>query len=85
MENNQIMNPTQLKTDLHNLIDKVNDTNLLNAIKEILSKQVNDVDFWDDLPLSVRESIKKGMVQAENGQTKGHSEVMKKYDKWLLK
>jgi predicted transcriptional regulator len=79
------MNSIELKSDLHSLIDKVNDIDMLNAIKVILSTQVNESDFWDELPLNVRESVKRGMEQARNGNTKAHSEVMKKYEKWLLR
>jgi hypothetical protein len=77
------MNTIELKSDLHNLIDRVTDDTILNAIKVILSKQVNEVDFWDELPLNVKESVKRGMNQAKNGETKLHSEVAKKYAKWL--
>jgi len=79
----EIMNSTELKSDLHNLIDKVNDATILNAIRAILAKQVSDTDFWNDLPVSVQESVKRGIIQAKNGQTKDHSEVMKKHEKWL--
>ena len=73
----------ELKSDLHSLIDKVNDATILNTIKAILSKQAREGDFWDELPLNVQESVKRGMVQAKKGQTKAHSEVMKKYEKRL--
>ncbi len=39
------MNTIELKNDLHSLIDKINDATILNAIKTILSKQLNDEDF----------------------------------------
>lgn len=77
------MNAIELKSDLHSLIDKVNDTNILSAIKTILSAQVKEADFWEELPLNVQESVKRGMDQARNGKTKAHSEVIKKYEKWL--
>ena len=35
-----IMNAMDLKSDLHSLIDRVNDTTILNAIKAILSAQL---------------------------------------------
>lgn len=79
----RIMNSLELKSDLHNLIDRVNDVTILNAIKAILNKQVSEVDFWDELPTNVQESALRGMEQAKNGQTRAHNEVMKKYDKWL--
>ncbi len=77
------MNTKELKSDLHSLIDKVNDGAILNAIKTILSKQVKDEDFWEELPFGVQGSIKSGMEQAWRGETKEHSDVMKKYEKWL--
>ena len=77
------MDAMQLKTDLHNLIDKVNDTRILSAIKTILSKQTEEVDFWDELPLNVQESVKRGIEQADRGETKSHQEIMQKHTKWL--
>ena len=77
------MNVIELKSDLHSLIDKVNDTTILNAIKVILSTQVKENDSWEELPLNVRESVKRGMEQARSGKTKSHTEVMKNYEKWL--
>ena len=78
-----IMNAIDLKSDLHSLIDKVNDTAILNAIKAILSAQLKEDDLWDELPLNIQESVKRGMEQARSGKTKAHTEVMKSYEKWL--
>ncbi|MFW5890222.1 MAG: hypothetical protein ACOCTO_02385 [Marinilabiliaceae bacterium] len=77
------MDTAELKSDLHSLIDKVEDATILNAIRAILSKEVREEDFWDELPLSVQESVKRGMEQANRGETRPHSDVMKKYEKWL--
>ena len=77
------MNTIELKSDLHSLIDRVNDLTILNAIKDILSTQVKENDFWDELPLNVQESVKRGMEQARSGKTKAHSEIIKNYKKWL--
>ncbi len=74
------MNAVELKSDLHRLIDKVEDTTILNALRAILSKEVRDEDFWDELPPSVKESVKRGMEQAKRGETRPHAEVMKKYE-----
>jgi hypothetical protein len=80
---NAIMNAIDLKSDLHSLIDKVNDTDILNAIKTILNAQLKENDSWKELPLQVQESVKRGIEQARSGKTKAHSEVMKSYEKWL--
>ena len=77
------MNAIELKSDLHELIDRVNDMSMLNAIKTILSKQTSESDFWEELPLNVQESVKRGMMQVENGETRTHEEVMQKHNKWL--
>ena len=77
------MDAIELKSDLHSLIDKVNDISILNALKIILSKQTLESDFWEELPLSVQESAKRAMMQVENGETRTHEEVMQKHKKWL--
>jgi len=77
------MNTVELKLDIHSLIDKVDDAATLSTIRDILSKEVKNKDFWDELPLSIQESVERGMTQAKRGETKPHSEVMKKYEKWL--
>ena len=77
------MNVIELRSDLHKLIDRVNDISVLSAIKTILSKQASESDFWEELPLNVQESVKKGIRQVENGETRTHEEVMQKYEKWL--
>lgn len=77
------MNVLNLKSDIHSLIDKINDINVLNAIKVLLSRQVSETDFWDEIPEAVKESIERGIEQERKGETKPHEEVMKKYKKWL--
>jgi predicted transcriptional regulator len=78
-----IMNALELRSDLHELIDRVNDISMLSALKTILSKQTSESDFWEELPLNVQESVKRGMRQVENGETRTHEEVMQKHKKWL--
>jgi len=77
------MNSIELKSDLHNLIDNVNDINILNAIKVLINERVSESDFWDKLPLDVQKSILKGKEQTKKGESKSHEEVMGKYEKWL--
>ena len=77
------MDAIELKSDLHKLIDRVNDMSMLSAVKAILSKQTLESDLWGELPLKVQESVKKGILQVENGKTRTHEEVMQKHKKWL--
>ena len=80
------MDAIELKSDLHNLIDKVSDMNILNAIKTLLSKQVVADDWWDELPENVQESIEKGLKQSKEGNTIAHDVVMNEFkDKYGLR
>lgn len=76
-------NTIQLKSDLYNLIDKVNDIDILNIVKIILSGESSTDDFWEELPPTVQDSIKTAIKQAQNGETKDHDQIIKKYEQWL--
>ncbi len=42
-------------------------------------------DLWDEMPNAVQESVNRSLQQASKNQLKDHSQVMKKYNKWLKK
>nr|NQU91290.1 hypothetical protein [Bacteroidota bacterium] len=79
------MGNIDIKSDLHTLIDRTNDLQVLEAIKVLLYSKVDEQDFWDTLPESQKKSIERGLEQSSKGETKPHEEVMKKYEKWLTK
>ena len=56
---------------------------VLQRIKDIFEEE--EVDFWDELDDDLKASIDRGLDQSARGQVKNHEEVMKKYEKWLLK
>ena len=76
------MNSLDIKSDLHKLIDKTNDLQLLNTIKILLSKS-GTIDNWKELPKSVQGSIEKALEQIEKGETLAHEEIKEKHAKWL--
>jgi hypothetical protein len=48
------MKAIELKSGLHHLVDRVNDVDILKAVKIILSKEVkNNHDWSDDLTTSI--------------------------------
>jgi hypothetical protein len=60
------------------LVKKLLDTEddvILDQVKALLEDD-EDKDFWDELPKHVKESIKRGKVQAERGEVRPHEEVM---------
>lgn len=81
---NRIMNVIELKSNLHHLIDKINDKSILNAVRTILSKQVEkSADWWDTISNEERAEIEQGLAEADQGEVIPHEEIMAKYKKWL--
>ena len=66
-------------------LDKVNDTNLIDALKQLLTyaNKSKEPDFYDSLSKGQVEAIERGLAQIENGQTVPHSEAKKLYRQWL--
>jgi predicted transcriptional regulator len=79
------MQHQSVKSDLFALIEQTNDLKVLEAIRVLLLSNVQEQDFWDQLPDFQKHSIEKGLTQVEQGNTIAHEEVMKKYEKWLTR
>lgn len=64
-------------------IGKVEDPDLINAIKHLLKSRKSkiDGDWWDQISDEEKASIERGLRQAEAGETIPHEEVMAKYAK----
>jgi predicted transcriptional regulator len=79
-----IMDVTELRADLHNMIDKISDRNILKALRTLLSeKAATKADWWDTISKEEREEIEQGLSEAEKEEITPHEEVMKKYKKWM--
>ena len=78
------MDVIELRTDLHNMIDKISDSNILQAVKTLLSgKETTQTDWWDTISDEERAEIEQGLAEADRGEVIPHEEVMEKYKKWL--
>ncbi|MCF8357089.1 MAG: hypothetical protein K9H48_21820 [Melioribacteraceae bacterium] len=78
------MDVIELRTDLHNMIDKITDRNVLHAVKTLLAgKSVSQPDWWNTISEEEREGIEQGLAEAERGEVSPHEEVMAKYKKWV--
>lgn len=66
-------------------IAKVKDPELISALKSLLKQRTKEVYIENsyEIPDSILQSLEKAKEQAQNGELKPHSEVMKKYEKWL--
>jgi len=73
------MTAIELRTDVHQLIDTINDIDFLQTIKELIKKarQTGFADVYDTLPDYVKEDIEIALQEAERGEYVPHEEVMK--------
>ena len=67
-----------IKTDIHRLIDFIEDEQFLNALYTILEKQViTTTDFWPTLSSDDQAAIRSGVADA--GRVRPMADVMRKY------
>lgn len=73
-----IMSTAELKSNLHKLIDKVDDSKMLKITYLLLSKTEEDAkDWWNTVSTKERTAIEKGLKDIEKGHFFSHSKVMK--------
>ena len=79
------MSTLELKSNLHNLIDELENESLLKAIYVMITHKAVPLEDlkWDNLPESLKKEIEEGLEQADKGEVIEHETVMKKYGKWL--
>lgn len=77
------MNTLELKSDIIQLVEALEDEAVLHAIRILLLKQTQktteteEPDFWDELPEHVKEGIEIGLAESDRGEGTPHEEVMK--------
>lgn len=62
-------------------LTSLNDVSMIDKILELKQKETKD--WWNEISDEEKESIEKGISDAESGKLKPHSEIRKKYEKWL--
>ena len=78
------MDVIELRTDLHKMIDKITDSNVLHAVITLLSdKSTIQSDWLETISVAERAEIEQGLADVEKGDVIPHEEVMAKYKKWL--
>ncbi|MGV8827738.1 MAG: hypothetical protein ACWA6U_05395 [Breznakibacter sp.] len=68
------MNLDAKKLELVQLILNIDQPKLLERVSLLIKK--GEVDWWDDLPLSVQQSIDNGLADANHGKVIPHQEIM---------
>jgi len=79
------MSTTEIKLTIFELLATTKDNKLLNSIYKQLKSQTvkKEADFWDEFSDEQKEEIMASIEESERGETVPHSQVMKKYKKWL--
>ena len=62
-------------------LTSLNDVSMIDKILELKNKESKD--WWNETSDEEKESIEKGLEDANSGKLKPHSEIRKKYEKWL--
>jgi anti-sigma28 factor (negative regulator of flagellin synthesis) len=69
------------KNELIQWLSTLNDVSLIDKLLKIREKEKND--WWNEILAAEKESIEKGLLDADNGKLTSHSTVKKVYEKWL--
>lgn len=70
------MDTIELKSDLHGLIDRISDNNVLQAVKVLLTNKSEKTDWFDDLSEEEQKLIEQGISEADDGELITHEEIM---------
>lgn len=69
------------KIELIQWLSTLNDTSLIDKLMKLREKEKND--WWNEISASEKESIEKGIQDADNGKLTSHLNVKGIYEKWL--
>ena len=73
----------ELRDEVKRYVDKA-DERILKVVYAMLETDMQE-DWWNDLSDKEKASIEEGIRDAKAGRVTPHSEVVKKYDRWLSK
>ncbi|MCF8297976.1 MAG: hypothetical protein K9J13_10565 [Saprospiraceae bacterium] len=77
------MNIQSEKLVLIEWITKLNDLSIIEKLKKIRDDYSKTADWWDDISISEKESIERGMKNIEEGKVHSHETARKLYEKYL--
>lgn len=69
------------KIELIQWLTTLNDNSILEKIMKLRERE--KTDWWNEISSAEKESIEKGLEDADSGNLKPHSEARKLYEKWL--
>ena len=69
------------KIQLIQWLSTLNDESIIEKIMKL--RENEKTDWWNKISDEEKNSIEKGLTDANSGRLKSHSEARKLYDKWL--
>lgn len=69
------------KLDLIQWLSTIEDEVIIKKLSEFRNKETKA--WWEQVSNEAKESINKGIREADNNELKPHSEARKIYEKWL--
>ena len=77
------MNIQAEKLDLIEWISRLNDTSIIDRLRQIKEDYSKSKDWWDNLKKEEIESINRGLKDFEEGRSHSHDTARKIYGKFL--
>lgn len=77
------MNIQTEKLDLIEWISKLNDTIIIDKLRELKDDYSKSKDWWETLKKEELDSINRGLKDFEEGRTHSHDTARKVYEKYL--
>ncbi len=79
------MTKTEIKQNIHSLVETMDNENILIQVKEMLESISNESISFGSLSIEEQTSIQKGIEQLNNGEKIDYEDVKKNYPEWLRK
>ena len=77
------MNIQLEKLGLIEWIARLNDSRMIEKLKNLKEEYVDSKDWWDQLTKEEIESINRGLKDIEEGRVHSHESARKAYEKYL--
>ncbi|MBA6154397.1 hypothetical protein [Gelidibacter maritimus] len=69
------------KIELIQWLSTLNDKSIIDKLMKL--RENEKTDWWKEISAKEKESIEKGIQDADNGKLTSHSNVREIYEKWL--
>ncbi len=79
------MTKTEIKQNIHSLVETMDNENILIQVKEMLESISKESISFSNLNTEEQKSIQKGIEQLNNGEKIDYEDVKKNYPEWLKK